>query len=286
MTDLQKKLLEMLKVFIKVCDDNNLRYFLSSGTTLGAVRHHGFIPWDDDIDVMMPREDYEKLMSLKHPFDDNRYFLQCYKTDPHYILNYGKLRDSSTTFIENNYAHHKINHGVWIDIFPIDGRSKKIKPNRFKAKIQNLRFWANVWLCYPYAFRRKFRLKYFFTDLMFNLIAFIFFPLNVFLYRNRLVDWWCTRVKYDEATYVGMIGDFYINHAMWPKEWTDDKVMMQFEDVMAAVPKEYDKYLTFIYGDYMKLPPIEKQVGHHHDKGFSLTVGYKDYKKSKKNKSK
>lgn len=284
MTPLQEKLLELLKEFIRVCEENNLTYFACAGTTIGAVRHKGFIPWDDDIDVMMPRPDFEKLTKLKNPFSDKKYFLQNYRSDHCYILNYAKLRDSSTTYIENFYAAQRINHGVWIDIFPIDGRSRRKKPNRFLARLQGLRFWANVYLCYPYAFRRKIRAKTFFIDIILNLFAFLFFPFNIFLYRNRYVDWWSKRIKYDEATYVGIIGDYYINHAIWPKEWTDDKIMMKFEDIEVAIPKEYDKYLTYIYGDYMTPPPNNKQVGHHHDKGFSLEVGYKDYKKSLKKK--
>ena len=277
MNDLQCKLLEMLKEFIRVCDENNLTYFACAGTTLGAVRHHGFIPWDDDIDVMMPRDDYEKLLKLNNPFSDKKYFLQTYKTDHSYILNYAKLRDSSTTYIENFYAEHVINHGVWIDIFPIDGRSKKDNPSKRKAKFQNFRFWVNVFLMYPYAFRRKFRKKHFFKDLFFNFVALLVFYTNIFLYRNRLVDWWMKLTKYNDAKYVGIYSDAYLSKAMWPKEWTNEKILMPFEDTEIAIPKMYHEYLTFLYGDYMQLPPEGKREGHHHNKGFSLTVGYKDY---------
>ena len=281
MNPLQEKLLEMLKEFIRVCEENHLTYFACAGTTLGAVRHNGFIPWDDDIDVMMPRPDYEKLLKLQNPFSDKKYFLQTFKTDKSYILNYAKLRDSSTTYIENFYAEHVINHGVWIDIFPIDGRSKKDHPSKRKAKLQNFRFWVNVFLCYPYAFKRRFRKKHFFKDLFFNFVSLLVFYTNIFHYRNKLVEWWMRLTKYEEAKYVGIYADAYLSKAMWPKEWTNESILIKFEDTEIAIPKMYHEYLSFLYGDYMKLPPVDKREGHHHNKGFSLEIGYKEYQDTK-----
>ena len=112
MNDLQKKQLEILKAFIKVCEKYNLRYFLVGGTCLGAARHKGFIPWDDDIDVGMPREDYDKYVLLQKEYEGTPYFIQTWKSDPRYCYNFAKLRDSSTTFIENYFMSHRINHGV------------------------------------------------------------------------------------------------------------------------------------------------------------------------------
>ena len=142
MNEIQKVELNLLKEFVKVCEKNNLRYFMVGGSALGCVRHKGFIPWDDDIDVAMPREDYEKFMKMQDELP-SYCFIQNYKTDPHYIYNYGKLRDSRTTFIESYYKYHRINHGVWIDIFPLDGISSKMKPSKkFAPKLYY--FWFNV----------------------------------------------------------------------------------------------------------------------------------------------
>jgi lipopolysaccharide cholinephosphotransferase len=123
MNELQKKQLEILKEFDRVCRENNLTYFANGGTCIGAIRHNGFIPWDDDVDVMMPREDYEKLLKLQNPWSDSKYFLQTFRTDKHYVLNFAKLRDSSTTYLESLFYNIRQNHGVWIDIFPLDGIS-------------------------------------------------------------------------------------------------------------------------------------------------------------------
>ena len=171
MNDLQKKELELFKAFARVCEKHGLRYFLVGGSALGAIRHKGFIPWDDDIDVGMPRKDYDKFMELQSEFEGTPYFIQNYKTDPCYVYNYGKLRDSSTTFIEYTYKNHRINHGVWVDIFPIDGFSKEMKPReKFKGKLLR-KVWFQVYLSYLPALRRKVRKETWFKDILLNIVA-------------------------------------------------------------------------------------------------------------------
>ena len=125
MNELKQQQLDILKAFIKVCNKYNLEYFLVYGTALGAIRHKGFIPWDDDIDVAMPRKDYDKYIELQKEYEGTPYFIQTFKSDPCYIYNYAKLRDSSTTFLENAFKNHRINQGVFIDVFPVDGMSRE-----------------------------------------------------------------------------------------------------------------------------------------------------------------
>lgn len=134
MNELQQKERDLLKIFIDFCDKNKLTYFLVGGTLLGAIRHKGFIPWDDDIDVAMPREDYDKFIVLasKHFTKDKDVFFQNYRTDKYYPYVFSKLRDSNTTFIEKIYKHVDMNHGVYIDIFPIDGISKNSNEKKKK----------------------------------------------------------------------------------------------------------------------------------------------------------
>ena len=115
--------LDILKEFIRICNKYELRYFLLGGSCLGTVRHQGFIPWDDDIDVGMPRPDYERFMEIAQNELPEYYFLQNSKTDPDYPLCFAKIRDSRTTFIERSVSHLNINHGIYFDIFPLDGLS-------------------------------------------------------------------------------------------------------------------------------------------------------------------
>jgi lipopolysaccharide cholinephosphotransferase len=281
MNDLQKCQLNLLKGFIRVCDKHNLTYYLCGGTCLGAVRHQGFIPWDDDIDVMMPRKDYDKFIKLQKEYEGTSYFIQTYKSDPKYPYNYGKLRDSSTTFIEDNFVNHRINHGVWIDIFPLDGLGNKIQePIKYKNKI--LRIWINFYLCYFPALFRKIRARTFFKDIGLNLLAFLTWFGNIGHYRNKYVDYLCHKTPFETTKIVGNRFGFNMKKEAMDRDIFGEGVYLQFEDIKARVPTDYDKYLTNLYRDYMKLPPEEKRIGHHFDKGLSLTQGYEEYMKEHK----
>ena len=121
---LKKKELEILKNFISCCEKMNLTYYIAFGTLLGAIRHKGFIPWDDDVDVCMPREDYDRFIREGGKYLPENYFIQTMESDPKYALNFAKLRDSNTTLFEKHVIDVDINHGVFIDIFPLDGYIK------------------------------------------------------------------------------------------------------------------------------------------------------------------
>lgn len=116
--------LEIFRHFIEICNENSLRYFVVGGTALGAVRHKGFIPWDDDIDVALPRGDYEKFLIAAQKSLPSNMFLQTYITDKNYPNPFAKLRQSDTAFIEKSTSKIKMNHGVYVDIFPLDGYSR------------------------------------------------------------------------------------------------------------------------------------------------------------------
>lgn len=275
MNDLQKCQLNILKDFIKVCEKNNLRYYLVSGSCLGAVRHKGFIPWDDDIDVGMPREDYNKLVTLQSDFQE-RYFIQTYKTDKKYLYNFAKIRDCETTYIENNFMTTQINHGVWLDVFPLDGFSYEYEDSEKLEKVVR-RTWRRTILGYPWNLRRKFSKRTFFKDLGLNIVALLTFWTNVGQYRNKSVEKMLTKIPYDKAKTVGNHYGIYYKKEAMPIEWFGEGTKATFEGVEVIIPKEYDKYLTKLYKDYMTPPPPEKRIGHHFDKGLTLTQGYKDY---------
>ena len=276
MNDLQKKELDLLKAFVKVCEKHNLRYFLVGGSALGAIRHKGFIPWDDDIDVGLLREDYDKFMELQYEFEGTPYFIQNYKTDPCYIYSYGKLRDSSTTFIENIYKNHRINHGVWIDIFPIDGFSKVMKPReKFAGKIRGI--WAHAYMSYLPALRRKVRKETWFKDILLNIVAGLFYVLDIAHYRNKRIDKFAKKIPVEEAVLVGNYFGTNLKREAMDANLFKEFTKVPFEDMEAVVLKDYDKYLTNLYGNYMTPPPANKQIGHHYNKGFDLNMGYEEY---------
>ena len=127
LNELKKSELEIFKSFLTVCEKLNVKYYLVEGTLLGAVRHKGFIPWDDDIDVGMLREDYELFIEKATEFLPENLFLQTYITDTEYSHGFAKIRNSQTTFIESNVRDCKINHGIYIDIFPLDNCEPNIR---------------------------------------------------------------------------------------------------------------------------------------------------------------
>ena len=278
MNEIQAHLLKMLKAFIEVCEKHHLRYFVNGGTCLGAARHQGFIPWDDDIDVMMPRDDYDKFLTLQDEFKGTSYFIQTWRTDPRYIYCFAKLRDSATTYIENYYVNHRINHGLWLDIFPIDGMSYKAKP-REKCANRVKFVWYESYLSYAPNLIRKFKKGTFFKDLFFNITGGLLFIFDIFHFRQRITELHCRRYKLDKAVLAGCYFDFDTKHAAMDASIFKDYTLLDFEDIKVRVPKDYDKYLTMLYDDWRTPPPKEKQVGWHINKGFSLTEGYKEYMK-------
>lgn len=282
MNELQQKELELFKAFVRVCEKHNLRYFLVGGSALGAIRHKGFIPWDDDIDVGMPREDYDKFMELQYEYEGTPYFIQNYKSDPCYVYNYGKLRDSSTTFIEYTYKNHRINHGVWVDIFPIDGFSRKYKPReKYKNRLL-FKIWFQVYFSYFGALRRKVRKETWFKDILLNIVAGLFYIFDIAHYRNKKVDRFVRKVPLDESVQAGNYFGFNMKREAMDSNLFKEFIKVPFEDTEAVVLKDYDTYLRNLYGEYMTPPPPEKQIGHHYNRGFDLHMGYEEYTRKHK----
>lgn len=278
MNDLQKKELDLFKAFASVCEKHHLQYFLVGGSALGAIRHKGFIPWDDDIDVGMPRKDYDAFIKLQKEFEGTPYFIQNFMSDPCYIYNYGKLRDSSTTFIEDVYKNHRINHGVWIDIFPIDGFSKKMMPReKLAKKVRHI--WHQVYLSYLPSLRRKVRKETWFKDILLNIVAGLFYIFDIAHYRNKHVEKYVRKIPLEESVMAGNYFGFNMKREAMDTNLFKEFVKVPFEDTEAYVLKDYDTYLRNLYGEYMTPPPVDKQVGHHYNKGLDLQMGYEEYLK-------
>lgn len=258
--------LEIFAEFIKVCKKLNLKYYLLGGTLLGAVRHKGFIPWDDDIDVGMLREDYEIFISKADKLLPNNLFLQTSKSDPNVPFNFCKIRNNNTTFVEKSVKSFKINHGVYIDIFPLDFYPNGIVPrSRFKLKKKLL----------DVKIRKSF-------DLPFpkGIIARAALILSSFIVRDyreavRKKDFLFKLTKKSNliANHCGAWGDKEIV----PAEWYGEGDVLEFEGISVIVPKEYDKWLSRVYGNYMELPPMEKRIPHHYVEICDLSKSYKEY---------
>ncbi|HMM00294.1 MAG TPA: LicD family protein [Bacilli bacterium] len=280
MNELQAKQFELLKAFVGVCEKHHLKYFLYGGTCIGAVRHKGFIPWDDDVDVCMPRPDFDKFIKLQKDFKDG-YFIQTYKSDFNYSYLFAKVRDSNTTFIEKTFAHTNFNHGIYIDIFPLDGITKKKGRTQGRGPKPYLMwfFWY-----FPYLGHQWFPWKWkkLWLDIPATIVALAFSPFIIGNWSPRLLELWAKHIPYDKATVIGTYHTMHFHHETYPKEWFGDGVEGEFEGLKIKLPSMYDTYLTQVYGNYMQLPPENKRYGHHYHSGVSTTVGYKEYIKKQK----
>lgn len=260
---LQRKQLEILLEFDRVCNEMGLNYSISSGTLLGAIRHKGFIPWDDDVDVVMLREDYEKFLEEGKRYLPKNYFIQTYENDKNYPHNFAKIVDISTTLREGYTSNIDMINGIFIDIFPID----RVSSNKIIRRIDNL--LLSIIYLVKHSSNPGWIKK---TKRGYNrLIKYCILPLSRCIGTrrlNRLETYIKTKNNKEGNNYT--YGDNYViplinlNKAMLlPIEIFSDCEYIDFEEYKVKAIKEYDIYLTAIYGDYMQLPPTEKRKPTH-----------------------
>ena len=273
--DLQDKMLDILKYFISVCEKYDLRYWLAGGTLLGAVRHQGFIPWDDDLDVLMPRDDYEKLWELmgNGKVDDN--FILCRTTrERNYHHRVMQIVDVNTTFIHSRSKNEDIEQGVYIDIIPLDDCPSN-PVQKFLQFCNSILFSVyNIQQKPEYNGGKMTRIINLGTDILLGLVK---------SQEARYKAWTKAEkrmIKYDPAKcthYKCITSQFRELAIEYPKEWFGER-KMQFEDIQAVVPMNAEGYCSVMYGDYMKLPPKEMQKVRHRTEYIDLNNSYKIYR--------
>lgn len=249
---LQLKELEMLLEVDRICKKHNLTYYLIGGTALGAVRHKGFIPWDDDIDLGLPREDYNKFLELCLSELGEQYFLQTNRSDENYMYQFAKVRLNNTAFVQEELKNYKIHHGIFIDLFPLDGIPDQVHIRRIQKAIYS--FFNFIRDCKVQT-KTKSPLKS-----LVRLILSKVFPWSVIHFATDWVTSWvsCKRTRF-MANILGRAG--YDKEAM-PVEFFGTPEFLEFEGHLLPAPREWDKYLSRLYGDYMKLPPSDKRMNH------------------------
>lgn len=253
----------------RVCKKLDLRYYLFSGTLLGAVRHKGFIPWDDDIDVVMLRADYDRLREEAPKELREQYFLQSLDTDSDCPIFHTKLRDSNTTFIETPVAQHKMNHGIYIDIFPLDN----FPNNSYIQKI----LWAllsvigNMALLKVYPMKRNTILK----EIAQKVVD--VFPISWQKLFRMYINL-CKMIK-KKTKYVAFSTwpTDPLNHILYLEDWFHNPTFLPFEGVQLPVPEFYKEILTQLFGDYHKMPPVEERIPHHGTSFTNTTESYRIY---------
>lgn len=258
----QKVQLEILLEFDRICKKNNIKYSLFAGTLLGAVRHEGFIPWDDDIDVCLLREDYEKFLKISELELNSKYFLQNYKTDQNYVLQFSKIRKNKTVFLEKTLSECKIHHGIYIDVFPLDNVKKK----SFKGKIQQ------SFLCLIGRVNLT-RIKYLCINNSNIIQKMIRLASHYFLkiVPKRTMNWILKKLFYmfnnkkcEFASHLtnGVTKKRMERYTIKRNDFLD-MVEGQFEGYSFPIQKNFDLVLTKMYGNYMKLPPLSERAPHH-----------------------
>lgn len=268
---LQTVQVEILDEFKKVCEKHHLRYYLFFGTLLGAVRHKGFIPWDDDVDVAMPREDYDRFIRIaKNELAEN-YYLESAETIDDCTLRWAKVRKKNTLYVMNPISYNKRPEnerplGIFIDVFPLDRTTDK----SFRGADWRMRLCG---LISGHLYHHRV------NDIPHQQVSLKMKTINgiLQLFTVKQLKSMMKRLMLGSGNrYVVMAGGDTIEHLVYPVECFEPAAQLLFGSSRYAVPKDYDRLLRIMYGDdYMELPPVEKRITHHPIKlSFDLEKEY------------
>ena len=253
---LQLTMLEMLKVFDAFCKEHNLKYSLYGGTMIGAVRHHGFIPWDDDLDVCMEREDYERFLKLWNENPPKGYFLQNKESEEAFTQTFTKIRKNGTTFLQFESERGKIHTGIFIDVFPHD-----------RIPSSGIKRWIYQYRTMKYElYTREFTppKASLFVKIISALLLLITSHNQRMKTRAKLLN---KLTAYDsdkslEVSSTSCLGG--VIRPFPPSFWNGNCVLMSFEDAQFPCAPGWDDALQHEFGDYMQLPPEESRLWKHH----------------------
>lgn len=247
--------LEMLQVVDKICRQNQIAYEVDGGTLLGAVRYGGFIPWDDDVDIRMLREDYDRFCEIcKEQLDDGRYFLQTYATDSGYRWGYARILKKGTFFDREHQEMLTMRRGIFIDIFPCDGMPE----SGIQKKIFNFRCYLARKILYSVV-GRKYE-KNFLKRMGYTLLSCI--PPSV---AHREFERLTKLYNGKETKLVRTLGWGGPEEDIgFKRRWLLESMDMLFEGINVRVPVDYEGHLSLMFGkDYMTPPPLEKRKPKH-----------------------
>ncbi|MEG2053193.1 MAG: LicD family protein [Bacilli bacterium] len=256
--------LEILEVIANICDKNNIRYSTAFGTVLGAIRHQGFIPWDDDVDLIMPREDYDRFIEIVKKENNTKYKLLIPDENHDYISVVTKFEKVGTSFIPEIEKQMKCNRGIAVDIFPLENVANNLDER--ERQFKNAWFWGRIMFlrgvaipAIPYKGLKK------------KLAEIICWLAHYFLVIFHIKQQFICR-KYRQATTrynnistreVTSFEDANLRDYVMSLDKIFPCKRVDFEDIKINVPNDYDYYLKKIYGDYMQLPPVKERKNHY-----------------------
>lgn len=262
-------LLDLLVEFDKVCKKHQLTYFMDGGSLIGAIRHKGFIPWDDDIDVVMPRKDYEKFIKLGYEFADP-YFLQNAYTDKDFFYAPTRIRNSNTTALIELFAYRHFNHGVWMTIFPLDKIAVEDGEENYKLINQlNIENSTYMRLTNPNLSEKdKIRVRNYSGR---N-------PMDTYKEIHKIAS----MHENEDTPYVGTmiitVVDF--KRKLLRSKNFNEVVYKDFEGYKVPIPSGYEDVLKTEYGSYLELPPLEERGLWHSGTIFDVNKPYTYYLKN------
>jgi lipopolysaccharide cholinephosphotransferase len=254
--ELKQIQLNILKNVHNFCMERGLKYSLGGGTLLGAVRHKGYIPWDDDIDIMMPRPDYDKFILS---YNNDIYVMHSIENDKYHPMLFAKVIDKRTLLIENWLPGRET--GVNIDVFPIDGA--------IEDEAKCVKWIKKIHLIYRFRLFKTTPLKFCKVDTLQHLVKFSGKPIPTKFYDYILYKL-LTKYDYSTASIVGAIVGRYATNELMERKYFDNYINIDFEGFPFLCIAGFHEYLTKHYGEYMTLPPIEEQKSHHHFKAYWL----------------
>lgn len=265
--DVQNKILETMKYIDTICKMNGISYFIMGGTALGAVRHGGFIPWDDDLDIFMIPDQYEKFKSAFNSLHDNRFVLQEWRTTPDF-LEYTKVRMNGTTFIEHDFADRKdMHHGIYVDIMILH----KVPHNKL---LQKIAYYESKYVTLYALSQRNWKPKNWFQLSVLMILK--------FLPNKRLIKFCYRQIyKYDTLTenfcWCYWITPAKFKKGLFSEKYFIDSVEIPFEDTKLLCSRYIKEYLSTRYGDYMRLPSKELQAAAVHAEISDTEKDYRYY---------
>ena len=256
LNNLHEILTMMLEDIKRVCDKNNIRYFISYGTLIGAVRHNGFIPWDDDLDIAILRKDYERFVKLpSSEFKYGMFIEDCVNTEGYGHV-FAKVMLPGTTNAENFTKNVKCAQNIYIDVFPLDYTTNK----RIALKIQH-------YMCLFYARLMLLNCKYKYTKTGVKKVVYSigYFIASKCSKKKLYSKWlkWATKYSDTKCNVKSMAAIYRLDRELMPVELFKESKDYDFEGHKFSAVADYDKYLKIIYGNYMKLPPVEQRVAKH-----------------------
>lgn len=255
-------IVDVLRFYIDLCNKHGLRYFIAYGSAIGAIRHKGIIPWDDDIDVVMPRPDFERLKDICSTADMGKYELIGPYDYPNYYLPFAKMCNKETTLLESEEYHCVI--GMYIDIFVYDGMDDDITVARQYLK-KYCKYWHRFTVASSYYPMEKIKTKLKRGEIK-DLIHYWLLSLNRNYFRKRFLNKLQSIVHaydYDNCKTVIKYPPGYGDSEVIPKAMIEDSIEVPFETFKVSIQKEYDALLRRYFGDYMQFPPKEEQHSNH-----------------------